>query len=369
MTKHTKPSPSISALAKAVALATAPPERMRRRGGGSAEQPPGAVIPGESFHEKEIPTGGERFQLVSRGGKGYMVAHPLPSDDSHPQGAITDFLNCTLPFPKPDLALSPFFAALTGIVPALANPRNRGRGLNGYEMSFDLGNHGAKFAVGGQRGTALLMLPGAACHTVPDWVALTEFLRDHHRARITRWDGAIDDYEGTHSIDWAVGMYMAGHFCNGGNKPSCSQRGNWIEPDGSGRTFYVGKRENGKLLRVYEKGMQLGSPDDPWVRWEIELHNVDRVIPWDVLTEPGRYLAGSFPKVLGWVQEPMSRIATLQNEAKLSYAHLVHYAATAYGPLLNVMMEVEPSAEAVVDRLRRDSVPRRLHLPIEPTPG
>ena len=53
-------------------------------------------------------------------------------------------------------------------------------------------------------------------------------------------------------------FYLTGQFNAGGNKPSCSQQGNWIEADGSGRTFYVGKRKNGKLLRVYEKGKQLG---------------------------------------------------------------------------------------------------------------
>lgn len=46
-------------------------------------------------------------------------------------------------------------------------------------------------------------------------------------------------------------------------------------PDGRGRTFYVGRRENGKLLRVYEKGKQLGAENSPWVRIELELHNKD----------------------------------------------------------------------------------------------
>lgn len=37
--------------------------------------------------------------------------------------------------------------------------------------------------------------------------------------------------------------------------PECDQAGNLINPNGDGRTFYVGKRKNGKMLRVYEKGM------------------------------------------------------------------------------------------------------------------
>lgn len=328
---------------------------------------PGGVIPGESFQNEEIPDGGERYDLVSIGGRGRIIAHPLPLPESPAEGAITDFLNCTFPFLVSDTALRTFFGDLIRVAgQQFVKVQSRGKGLNGYQRSFDLGHFEAKFCCGGQRNTALLMLPGKACHTIPDWPALIELLRDRYQARITRWDGALDDFEGGHSVNWAVDQYLSGAFSNGGNKPSCNQRGNWIEPDGAGRTFNVGKRENGKMLRVYEKGMQLGCKWHPWVRWEIELHNVDRVVPWDVLLNPGKYLAGSYPKATGWVKDEMSRIKTLKKEGDISYAHLVHYASTAYGPLLNVMMDVEGSPERIVERLRRDSVPRRLRLPSVP---
>ncbi len=48
-------------------------------------------------------------------------------------------------------------------------------------------------------------------------------------------------------------------------------------------------------MRIYEKGKQLGDPESPWVRWELELHNTDREIPFDVLLQPGRYVAGAYP--------------------------------------------------------------------------
>jgi phage replication initiation protein len=210
------------------------------------------------------------------------------------------------------------------------------------------------------------MVPGGACHTVPDWPALICFLRDECKARITRWDGAVDDYEGKHSVDYAVELYKNGMLSSGGNRPSCDQRGNWIEPDGSGRTFYVGKRKNGKTLRVYEKGMQLGHQFHPWVRWELELHNVDRVVPWDALLNPGKYVAGAYPKALGWIQEEMSRVATVRKETTMSYTHLVECASQAYGALVNVMMAVEDSPEKVIERLRRNRIPRRLNFPVVP---
>lgn len=328
---------------------------------------PGGVIPGESFQKEENPDDGESYSFVSFGGRGRLIAHPLPLPESPSNGAITDYLNCTFPFVVSDTALRTFFGDLIKVAgQQFVKVESRRKGMNGYHRSFDLGHFDAKFCCEGQRNTALLMLPGKACHTIPDWPALIELLRDRYKARITRWDGALDDAEGVHSVDWAVGKYLAGDFSNGGNKPSCNQRGNWIEPDGSGRTFYVGKRTNGKMLRIYEKGMQLGAKWHPWVRWEIELHNVDRVVPWDVLLSPGKYLAGSYPRATGWVSEEMSRIRTLKQEGEISYDHLVHYASTAYGPLLNVMMGVEGSPEQIVERLRRDSVPKRLRLPNVP---
>jgi phage replication initiation protein len=98
-------------------------------------------------------------------------------------------------------------------------------------------------------------------------------------------------------------------------------RGNWLFPDGSGLSFYVGSRTSGKLLRVYEKGKQLGGaaselfPD--WVRSELELHNEGRVIPLGILINPGPYLAGAYP-ALAWVDDEQSRIATKQKRSSSS---------------------------------------------------
>ena len=128
------------------------------------------------------------------------------------------------------------------------------------------------FGIGGQREKAFLSLPGEACSLIPmdAWQPLIEFLDGQYKAKISRWDGAVDDYDGLHDVDWAVGLYKSGQFNAGGNKPTCKQHGNWIEPDGSGRTLEIGKRKNGKLLRIYEKGKQLGDPKSLWVRWELQ---------------------------------------------------------------------------------------------------
>jgi phage replication initiation protein len=172
-----------------------------------------------------------------------------------------------------------------------------GRGLHGWKQSFNLGETGAKLAIGGQNNTIFLNLPGEICTLIflDAWPVLSTLLENHYSASTTRWDDAVDDYEGQHSVDWAVEQYLANQFNAGGNRPSCEQKGTWIEPDGRGRTFYVGRRKNGKLIRIYEKGIQLSGPTSPWVRWEVELHNKQRVIPWDVLINPGPYVAGAYP--------------------------------------------------------------------------
>lgn len=311
------------------------------------------------------PSTGESFLICPVGRKdSSYTSIPLPVGGVHPYSAITDYLNCTFRFDPESEPLETLFQNLfLALGDKFAPAVDRLRGLHGYKRSFQLGDSSAQFAFGGQSGTALLSLPGEACTLIMNWPRVIRFFRDVRQGHITRWDGAVDDYLGAHPISEAVEGYMAGLFTAGGNTPSCNQNGNWIDPDGRGRTFYVGKRQNGKMLRVYEKGMQLGALWHPWVRWEVELHNTDRIVPWEVLTEPGRYFVGCYPRALKWVQEEMTRISTIKRQSTISYEHLTNYAATAYGPLLNVMLEVEGSPDAVLKKLHRAGTPRRLQHP------
>lgn len=321
---------------------------------------PRLVIRGESFGEQSVD-GGESYELVLRGSRPALIATPLPKSDGNPYAAITDYLNVS--FPCREDHIHWFVTCLRSAMgDAFGEMRERGGGKHGYKRSFAFGSSNALFAIGGQAGTAFLSMPGEACAQVRSWPDMVAMLRDELKARITRWDGAVDDYAGSHDVDLAARWWERNQFNAGGNRPSCNQSGNWIEPDGRGRTFYVGKRENGKMLRVYEKGKQLGDKSSPWVRWELELHNTDRIIPFEVLLEPGRYVAGAYP-CMQWVREDVCRVRTTQRQGKIAYERLKHYAKTAYGPLLNVMMEVEGSADAVVAALRRNDVPSRLDLP------
>ena len=283
-----------------------------------------------------------------------------PQDGGKVFGAFVDFINVTFHLPEARDPAADIFARLThAIGPCFGSMENLGRGLHGYRRSFLFERGGVRFAYGGQSETGFLSIPGEGCALVSDWVRLLGLLRDKLSGRITRLDPAVDDFEGVHSVDGAVAAYRAGEFNAGGRKPKCSQAGNWIDPDGTGRTLYVGTRRNGKLLRVYEKGKQLGDASSPWVRWELEFHNVDRVIPWEAVTDPAPYLAGAFPG-LSWVCGYGSRIKTVQRSDAISYAHLVRHARQSCGALINVMVDREGGADQAVEKLRRAAAPKRL---------
>lgn len=284
----------------------------------------------------------------------------------HPFAAFTDYLTVTFARPLGDDAFRAWvldLRAFTG--DAMGSLVDQQRGMLGFKRSFAFERFGGHVAFGGQAGRAMLRLPGQACASVRDWPGLAAWLAALPGSRITRWDGAVDVFDGRPDVDQAVRWYREGGFSTGGNRPTCQQQGNWLTPDTRGRTFCVGRRQNGKYLRVYEKGKQLGEADSPWVRFELELHNKDRVIPFDVLTTPGPYVAGAYA-CLDWISAEAFRVRTLNEERRIGYAAAVHWARRSYGRLINVMQDVEGDAAAVVARLRRPGAPDRLDLPDVP---
>ncbi len=328
--------------------------RASRAGEARAAEPPQLTCDDAEPASPRLVTRGESF---------------APSDTTtHPYAAITDYLTVTFPFPLGEPGINPFFIGLCGVLGIkLGMLTDQRRGMLGFKRSYAFENHGAVFAFGGQNGKALLSLPGAACAVVEDWHALAAYLRDGLQARITRWDGAVDDFLGLRTVNHAVRWYHEGGFTSGGNAPLPRLEGNWLTKDTKGRTFYVGKRGNGKLMRVYEKGKQLGDPNSPWVRFEVELHNRDREIPFDVLLRPGPYVAGSYP-CMRWVSDEAFRMRTIQNQKRVAYGAAVHWASIALGRLVNTMEQIEGSPEAVLEKLRRPGIPARLDLPDVP-PG
>jgi phage replication initiation protein len=157
---------------------------------------------------------------------------------------------------------------------------------------------------------------------------------------------------------------VAGGAHSGTSAVSCSQAGNWIAPDGTGRTLYIGKAKNGKMLRVYEKGRQLGCPTSEWVRWEVQFTNRDRVIPIESLTSPAEFARGAYA-ALAFIGGPECRIKTRRVADRISLAKLTEHAKESYGTLFNVLSKSGLTALELVERVEREGIPRRLNAPTD----
>jgi phage replication initiation protein len=232
----------------------------------------------------------------------------------------------------------------------------RPTGMNFYKYSWELGDKDGVVMYGGNRDTVCVHLTGQACLKArAGWQGLLHDFLKIHEARITRIDLAADLFDGGYTPDQARSDYHSGLFTLRAQKPFAECRGGgWEnEADNSGKTFYVGKRENGKLLRVYEKGLQIlgklitgaieGLPGHvdyaKWVRAECEFHAVDRILPYDMLLEPGRYLAGAYP-ALSWLSDLQEKIRTFKKVASATVERAVQNTKNAVGKTLWALSEL-----------------------------
>lgn len=234
-----------------------------------------------------------------------------------------------------------------------------GRGWFGYFTRIDLGEYGL-LAYGGesQRGSVHVDINAHGCGRVTDWSRVREF-GESSGAWITRFDLAHDDFEGERvNIQRALAWHEEGRFVAAGRPPTAELRNDL--GSNKGKTVTVGQRGHGKMLRVYEKGKQLGDKASPWCRAEVELHNKGRVIPWDIATDPGRYFAGAYPCLAEFNGE-QSRIRTNKKALETTLDAMTAWAGNAMGKYLNVMQTVHGGdAQAVIRKLVRPGAPKRL---------
>lgn len=175
-----------------------------------------------------------------------------------------------------------------------------GKGLFRYKYGFNIGSTErplGKVALGGQNDTVLISLNGLGCAMAyGDWEKhLHDFLSQCQRPKITRIDLAHDDFDGAYcSVEDADEKESQGYFYTSGTVPKVQQLGGWKYND-SGRTFQIGKIENGKKTNIYEKGRQLGDDDSFWCRCEVQLSAQGRDIPFDILLKPTNYFCGYSP--------------------------------------------------------------------------
>lgn len=211
-----------------------------------------------------------------------------------------------------------------------------------------------------QKGRIYVDLNGFCCSSIADFSDIHSFCETLD-ARITRIDLCVDDLHGEFlDMDRCEYWYHSGEFTNGGNRPSYSVAGDWLGDQGAGRTFYVGKRKNGKICRLYEKGKQLGDRNSKWVRMEVEIRNRDRQIPLETIVNPSPYFVGSYPLAHQVIQFAAKRIRTIKTSAKISAEHLIKYGRIAYGKLLYTLHKAGLEAEEIFHTLVETGTPRRL---------
>ena len=169
-----------------------------------------------------------------------------------------------------------------------------------------------------------------------------------------------DDDIGRITLENVRDWFEAGDFHSGRGHPP---GGRYIDDFGSGKgkTLYVGSRENGKLLRIYEKGKERGDPTSPWVRWELQLGNKDRHVPLETLLSPAQYLAASYPPC-GWISEKQCRITTATKSLQIGLDVLTRSARKSYGKLVWFYRNaLGLSPLEIVEKLEVEGIPKRLN--------
>lgn len=185
------------------------------------------------------------------------------------------------------------------------------RGWNGFEQTATISIDDLKIgrvAYGGQamRGWVRVDISGTGCEWVKDWDSCETSLSSLSKFQTRRVDIALDTCkrEVTHST--VVSAHRSGLFTTSGKPPSMTK----IEPEDKyeGKTVYVGKRDQPKFLRGYEKGYEIarkypgvelteinGFPIDDLYRLELELKAKHQELPVDLIANRDQYFAGAYP--------------------------------------------------------------------------
>ncbi|HGP7486918.1 TPA: replication initiation factor domain-containing protein [Neisseria gonorrhoeae] len=221
-----------------------------------------------------------------------------------------------------------------------------------YQSCYQFGPDNVEYGkvhYGGQCETMLVELNGTGCMAaLPGWEnRLYEFLSKCVRPKITRIDVAHDFFNGEYTPDQAMLDHDNGHYDVHNMRPKSECRGTaWRNEDGSGKTFYIGKRGNSKFTRVYEKGRQLGDVDSPWVRFEGDIE-----IPLDVLLYSGSYLGGAYPICKEIFKTEAKRMEVKVKNVNLIFDVKLFHARNQVGKMVNFLRDIGWDDSRIVDEL------------------
>lgn len=216
-------------------------------------------------------------------------------------------------------------------------------GLNFYQRSYRLEHNAGEICIGCQNDTIMLMLSGIGCTYAPNgwegelYTWLFTIAKD---PKITRIDLAHDDLFGDYTdLSWFARQDDKGGFaCGGYRKPNIEMRGNWKRPNGKGRSLYIGTRRSSKYCRIYEKGKQLGDPNSPWLRAEVEFKSKSIYIPLHVLVNPSPFFLAAYPCF--HIFDPQNqtnqqKFERIEQQHFITFADAVHITRHQFGRYLH----------------------------------
>jgi len=184
-------------------------------------------------------------------------------------GAIVDWLSFTLPSDVPHEFLEEWLQP--GFVPCE-------KGFFGYTKSWRRG--GIVIAREGNPGVHV-SITGQGCRelerlgVVDSWLVFcADVLKEG--GSVTRFDGAIDDYEGRLELEIVMEAAKSGTLCSRYRAPVAVQENHDIETgEVVGRSLTFGSKASDSKVRMYDKRLERmahGEPDPgPWNRCEVQL--------------------------------------------------------------------------------------------------
>lgn len=251
--------------------------------------------------------------------------------------------------------------------------------LHGYTYHYTIGaddNILGKLCFGNNDNTVLLMITGTGCAYAHDhWeYSFYDYLKSRTKGKITRIDIAHDDMQGDYSgAEHANEAESQDAFCLSNRRPSVAMLGDWKYHNGEGRTLQVGKRENGKMYRGYEKGKKFGDKESPWFRSEVEFKNKDRFLPLEMLISPTEYFVGAYPYCYEVIESAkaelltrVTRLPTAKKEMEITFKKAISITKKQFGKYIKVFRDILQDDTAVLDLIETDKLkdyfPKRLKL-------
>lgn len=233
-----------------------------------------------------------------------------------------------------------------------------------------------------QRGWARFDMPGTGCEWVQDWSAMETGLQSID-AQLRRVDLALTTHDGSVTHDQVVKAHQDGLFCTGGRNPK--RRDITGSDPRDGRTVYVGARDGAKYIRCYEKGFEilakLGMPEnikstvskleyngvgmvnvEDLYRVEVEFKDVDKVLPYPMLTDRDSYFAGANAFCASLLPAaPERRVMGLPDfNAKASLAVQLEHCRRAYGAIIRTAILAHGDESAVLAMIAGEGPSDRL---------